>query len=480
MRRILLLASVTILGVAVAAWGQGTDDDGFAQIDRRGREQIDRLNNALNQVGRISVYVGVAFAVFVLLKIVSPARIADSLHERSLRKAVRDVDELLKRIEKEAEVTTEDSKQNEAAETGLLAGMVEMAEFEDTEQVPSYVLTVSDLTLDNIRTTLKRLRHRSESDAERYKDYLFTTIRGIKTLTEQSEEAGVPSGLAVNIREYFHDDKRYRDWHKLLGRFNKRGRHQELAETFLLFMRALKEGRPIASPSQNRKPGGQDSGADTAVGVSSEVPLALSEETLPVVQKMAAEEARNLVSFIQMGEPLDEACAWQFEFVRRQGQMRLREESQRMLSVFLSSERKSLLEITKIRMLPCRAWEHVLHMLGVTHGDELHKRATNRLLAIQEIVVLEKAFLQTFAKRESLARVYGRDRDAGLMMDVHVPELRRETLALLRLLHQMQRKDLDQATEALNDEETPQNGQVRKLIEHYVHHGHPPPGAAEK
>ena len=53
--------------------------------------------------------------------------------------------------------------------------------------------------------------------------------------------------------------------------------------------------------------------------------------------------------------------------------MHSREEAQRMLSVFLSSERKSLLEITKIRMLPCRAWEHVLHMLGVDNAAQLHK-----------------------------------------------------------------------------------------------------------
>ncbi len=149
-----------------------------------------------------------------------------------------------------------------------------------------------------------------------------------------------------------------------------------------------------------------------------------------------------------------------------------------MLSIFLSSERKSLLEITKIRMLPCRAWEHVLHMLGVESGAQLHKRIEDRLLTTQEIIILEKAFLQTLARRESLTRVYGQGEKAALMMDMDIPEMRREALALLRKSYEAQRKHLDQATEALNEEETPQNGQVRKLIEHYVHYGHNPPGGS--
>jgi hypothetical protein len=71
---------------------------------------------------------------------------------------------------------------------------------------------------------------------------MFTVLKGMKTITEQSVEAGVHSGLAVDIHEYFKDEKRYRDWHKVLGRFARSGRHQELAHTFLLFMKALKEG----------------------------------------------------------------------------------------------------------------------------------------------------------------------------------------------------------------------------------------------
>ena len=114
-------------------------------------------------------------------------------------------------------------------------------------------------------------------------------------------------------------------------------------------------------------------------------------------------------------------------------------------------------------------------LLGVESGTQLDKRVEDRLLTTQEILILEKAFLQTFAKRESLGRIYGRDKDAGLMMDLHVPQIRREALALLRKLRQTEPEPLDDATQALNDEETPQNSQVKRLIEHYVHHRHDPP-----
>jgi len=194
-----------------------------------------------------------------------------------------------------------------------------------------------------------------------------------------------------------------------------------------------------------------------------------------MIQEAAVQEARGFCSLIQAGGAPDAAHAWQFEFVRRQRQLHLKNEAQRMFAVFLSHERKTLREITKIRMLPCRTWEHMLRLLGVESGDQLQKRVENRLLTTQEIVVLEKAFLQTCAKREALAYVYGRDKDAGLMMDLHVPQIRRQTLALLRQLRQAEPGPLDDATQTLNDEETPQNNQVKRLVEHYVYHPHDPP-----
>ncbi len=308
----------------------------------------------------------------------------------------------------------------------------------------------------------------------------------MKTLTEQSAEAGVSSGLAVDIRDYFADDKRYQAWRKLLSRAAKRGRHQEVAHGFLLFMREIREGRPVGA----RVPAGGVSSVgavpkqaaasvpEAAVAAVEEMPAIpniVNEETLPAIQQAAAQEAQDFCSFVQTGKSPDGAPAWQFELVRRQQQVHLRDEARRMLAVFLSHERKTVCEIAKVRMLPCRTWEHVLRLLGVESGTQLDKRVQDRLLTTQEILILEKAFLQTFAKRESLGRIYGRDKDAGLMMDLHVPQIRREALALLRKLRQTEPEPLDDATQALNEEETPQNSQVKRLIEHYVHHRHDPP-----
>jgi hypothetical protein len=460
------------------AWGQGGDDEGFTQVDRRGQEQIDRLNKALEQAGRIFVWVAIGLAGLAILKIAGPVRMINSAGDRLVRRAVRDVDELIQRVEKEADTTTEDAKAEPAADEGVLAGMAEMAEFTGAEHVPSYVLTVNDLMLDNVRTTLKRLRRFDEGDARRYRDYMFSVIAGMKTLTEQSIEGGVPSGLAVDLKDYFADDHRYKVWRKLLSRYARKGSKQEVANAFLIFMRNLKEGRPLVvsgkTTSSARRPEASSAEEESAI------PDALSEETLPAIQQAAAREARNLRSVVQAGKVPDKTHAWQFEFVRRQRQMHLREEAQRMLSVFLNCERKSLLQVTKVRMLPFRTWDHVLHMLGAEGSEQLHARARDKLLSIQEIIVLEKAFLQTFAKRESLGHIYGQDAAAALMMDEHLPEIRREALGLLRQAHRTQRAQLDRATEALNDEETPETGRVKKLIEHYVHRGHEPPGAADE
>jgi hypothetical protein len=388
------------------------------------------------------------------------------------------VEELLKRIQQEAEAAREDSGDETAAEGGLLGGLAEVAEFTQAEQVPAYVLTVNDVMLDNIRVTLKRLRRFTEGNAPRYRDYLFSVLKGIKTLAEQSAEAGVASGLAVDIREYFSDEKRGKAWRKVLVRAARRGAHRETAGAFLLFMRDLRAGKPLAVAvpvADSASPP-----ADPATPPAVEIPEILNEQTLPVVQQAAAREIRALCAWIRTGKPPDDAHAWQFEFVRRQRSMHQREEAQHMLAVFLNGERKSLHAITKVQMLPCRTWEHVLRLLGVESTGQLLKRIENRFLVAQEIIVLEKAFLQTFAKRESLLRLYGQGEAARLMMELHVPQIRRETLLLLRRLHQVDAGRLNDAMQALDEEETPQNHQVRRLIEHYIHHRHDPPGAETK
>ena len=127
-------------------------------------------------------------------------------------------------------------------------------------------------------------------------------------------------------------------------------------------------------------------------------------------------------------------------------------------------------------MLPCRTWQHVLHFLGVDSAAALARRIEERRLTIQEIVVIQKAFLQTFAKRPSLLNVYGQGQDADLMIDMHIPQIRRESLGLLRRLHETEPSRFDRATRTLNEEETPKHNQVTKLMEYYIHHRHKPPG----
>jgi hypothetical protein len=473
--RALVLVCFILLALAVVAWGQGTEgEEGLDQLGRRGFEQFDRLADAARRWGRILVWVGAALLLLVALWILSPFRIYDIVSEKLLKRAMKNVDELLKRIQQEVEAANE-SPPDEGTEGGLLAGLTEVAEFAKAEQVPSYVLTVNDLMLDNIRITLKRLRRFNEGNAPRYRDYMFSVLQGIKTITEQSAEAGISSGLAVDVHEYFADERRFKAWRKLLVRAAKKGAHREIADTFLLFMRKIREGRPpaVSPPAAVSAPP-----ATTASAPLQEpaIPESLKEETLPAVQQAAVREAKNLCSVVRNGRPADGACAWQFEFVRRQQQVHWRQEAQRMLSVFLSCERKALQRITMMRMLPCRTWGHVLHLLGVEDAGQMQQRVNDGLLTIQEIIIVEKAFLQTFARRESLTRVYGRGEAAGLMMDLHVPQMRREALALLRKLHQAEPGRLNDATQGLNEEETPRDNQVKRLIEHYVHHRHDPRG----
>jgi hypothetical protein len=496
-----VLACLAVLVLAALAWGQagqgsprrtligGADEvEGLEQVDRGGPGPIERFQQFWQQYGKFFIWGAACLLLVAAVWIVKPFRFFDAASDRLLKRSLRRVDDLLKRIQEEAEAASENSKKEEstAAEEGLLAGLAEVAEFSNAEQVPSYVLTVNDLMLDNIRLTLKRLRRFTEGNAERYREYMFSVLQGIKTLTEQSAEGGVASGLAVDIHDYFADDKRYQAWRKLLSRAAKRGRHQEVAHGFLLFMRDVREGRPVGGrvPTGGIPPVGvlakqaPASVPEIAIAAAEEtpaIPRIVNEETLPAIQQAAAHEAQGFCSFVETGKSPDGASAWQFELVRRQRQIPLKDEARRMLAVFLSHERKTLREITKVRMLPCRTWEHILRLLGVESETQLDKRVEDRLLTTQEILILEKAFLQTFAKRESLERIYGRDKDAGLMMDLHVPQIRREALALLRKLRQAEPEPLEDATQALNDEETPQNGQVKRLIEHYVHHRHDPP-----
>ncbi|MCP4449822.1 MAG: hypothetical protein GY809_00050, partial [Planctomycetes bacterium] len=204
------------------------------------------------------------------------------------------------------------------------------------------------------------------------------------------------------------------------------------------------------------------------------IPDILLEDSLPQIHRAAVAEAEDLMDLIQTYRTKATPHAWQFELVRRQQQLRLREEAKKILRIFLRDEIKALQSIAKTKMLPCKTWNHILYMLGVKNADQLHERIERKLLTGQEIIILEKAFLQTFAKREVLQQLYGHDANARVMMDLNVPEIQTETLSLLRQTHQTEAQDLDQATERLDEKETPQRHEAARLIRHFVHHGHLP------
>jgi len=449
--------------------------EGLEQVERVGPGPIEQMQAAWERWGRFVIGGAAVLLLIAAVWIINPFRIYDSANERRLRRALRGVDDLLKRIQEEAEAASENSKKEETMpEEGLLAGLAEVAEFSNAEQVPSYVLTVNDLMLDNIRVTLKKLHRMTEGNAQRYRGYMFSVLKGIKTLAEQSQEAGVASGLALDARDYFTDDKRYHAWHKLLSRSARRGKHQDLSQAFLVFMKDLKDGRPLRV-AKTPTPAVPDLLLAAPADDEPDIPTTVNEETLPAIQQAAVAEARALCTLTRSGKPPADVHPWQFELVRRQRQVHLRAEAQRMLAVFLKSERKALREITKALLLPCRTWEHTLRLFGVESAEQLQRRIEDKLLTTQEIVLLEKTFLQTFGKREVLARVYGPDQDASLMMDLHLPQMRREALALLRRLHEVEPDRLNDATQALNDEETPKNGQIKRLIDHYVQQRRDPP-----
>jgi hypothetical protein len=464
-------ACLVLLLVATAMFAQGQrDDEAYDILDRRGTDPIDEITAALHRWSKVFLIVGAVLLGIVALKIVKPFEVYRSTNERMLKRAVRGVDDLLRRIQEEAETATSETKAP-PADAGVLAGMVEMVEFDRAEQVPPYVLTVNDLMLDSVRNTLKRLERFREGNAARYRGYMVSVLKGIKTITEQCVLNGVPSSLAVDVKDYFQDERRYRAWGKLLHRLGRRDEHKELADAFLLFMRDVREGRPLAAQQAATM-----QNATVVVGETvPEVPVALNEETLPLLQKAAAREAAHLLSLVRSGRPPAPEHAWQFALVQRQQRLHSRDEAKRMLVVFLSCERQALPHLTKTRMLPCRAWPHVLYMLGVKSEQGLRKRVEDRLLSIQEIIILQKAFLQTFARKNSLASVYGQGEEAELMMNLHVPQVRREALALLRRCHETEPDLFDRAAEELDEQETPEHHEVTRLLRHYVHQQHEPP-----
>ncbi|NQV33965.1 MAG: hypothetical protein HQ515_14825 [Phycisphaeraceae bacterium] len=461
-----------ILVLGGIAWSQNAQTvDGYDRLNPEGLKQIDRISEALHQAGRISVIVGLALLAVVALKKLAPTRVLDSLREKRLMDAVEDIDGLLEQIRVHAE-TTNDESNGQTGDEGILAGMMEANGLAQGEDVPSYVLTVNDIMLDRMMRALTRLRRMRLPKAARYRNYMFTILNGIKAITEQCETTGAASSLAVNSRTYFANDRRYHLWKNLLGAYAKRGDHREDAKVFLIFMKNLRGSKALAvTPSS---PEHARATAEARVEKAPEIPEILLEETLPDIQQAAVEEAQHLVDLVQAYRSTARLDAWQFELVRRQQQLHLRDDAKKILRIFLRHELEALQRLDKHKMLPCKTWDQILYMLGVKSTDQLHKRVEKQLLTGPEIIILEKAFLQTFAKREALQQLYGHESKAGVLIDLHVPEIQKETLSVLRQTHETEAQDLDQATEFLDEKETPQRHEVARLIKHFVHHSHLP------
>lgn len=406
------------------------------------------------------------------LKILNPLQLYYAAGDRSLKKAVRDVEDLLKRIREHAEAAHDDVTEG-AEEAGLLAAMPEVAALTEAQEVPPYVLTVNDRMLDDVRLTLKRLRRLNDAGAERYKALMFSVVQGIQIVTEACLDTEGASGLAVDIRSYLMDDSRYHAWKTLLGHYARKGAHQEAAEAFLRFMTALRQGATSSTPVRDTPTVEEDS--VSRAPRPPEIPEILDEATLPMIEKAARQEAKNLLSLIQTDGSPSSVTAWQFELVRRQSHPHLREDAQRMLQIFLKQERAELQKICETKMIPCRTWDQILYLLGAKDGSQLQERVEEGRLTLEEIVVLEKAFLQTFAKLDSLGSIYGHGEGARVMLELHTPQIRSETLVLLRRCYHSEHARLDRTTETLDSEETPQRHEVARLIQHYVIQRHDPP-----
>ena len=121
------LAVLSLLTFGGDLFGQSAyDADGVPQVQRPGLDQIDHITEALRRAGKVCVKVGIVVLVLAGLKILNPLQFYYAARDRSLKKAVRDVEDLLKRIREVAEAAHEDVT-DEQEEGGLLAAMPEVA-----------------------------------------------------------------------------------------------------------------------------------------------------------------------------------------------------------------------------------------------------------------------------------------------------------------------------------------------------------------
>ena len=180
----LIALILTVSGIgAQSPYGDGEED-----ILKRPNQSnpIDQMIAFFNRYSKPALYVGLGAIGILILRWLNPLNIVDSINERSLKKAIRGIDPLLKHIAEYAEAENADNEDNEETEFldgGILAGMTEIADLIDSEDVPPYVLTVNNLMLDNIQVALKHLKHFKSYSADKPINAMFIVLDGIKTIT---------------------------------------------------------------------------------------------------------------------------------------------------------------------------------------------------------------------------------------------------------------------------------------------------------
>lgn len=170
---LIVLSLLTFGGDLLGQSGYEADD--VPQVQRRGLDQMDHFTESLRRARKICIRVGIVLLLLAVLKVLNPLQLYYGAQDRSLQNAVRDVEDLLKRIREDAEAADDDVTEEEP-DAGILAGMPEIAALTESERVPAYVLTVNDRVLDNVGQTLKRLRRFRDGGAERYKGYMFSVV----------------------------------------------------------------------------------------------------------------------------------------------------------------------------------------------------------------------------------------------------------------------------------------------------------------
>jgi len=103
------------------------------EINQQRSEQFDRIEKTLRHYGKVFLKVGAVLLGIVVLKIINPLNLYYNASDRALKRAVRNVVDLLKKIREEAETVNADAEEEteteeEAPLEGLLAGMTEIAE----------------------------------------------------------------------------------------------------------------------------------------------------------------------------------------------------------------------------------------------------------------------------------------------------------------------------------------------------------------